>query len=71
MNGRTVAGALGSIGVLVVVLAGIYGFAGGSVLESPDELLAPTVGTLAVATAVVAGLIALGTRSVRRRTPYW
>lgn len=68
----TIAGLLGSLAVAVLVVLGVYGFVTGYLLESPGDLFAPSIGTLAVTIVVVAALIGLGTRSTGRlRNPYW
>ncbi|RQG97681.1 hypothetical protein [Natrarchaeobius chitinivorans] len=72
MNDRRLTGLLGVIVVAGVVIVGLYGFASSYLLESAGDLLAPSVGTLAVAAIVVAALIILGARSKRwRENPYW
>ena len=71
LNDRTT-GALGMLVVVVLVLAGLYGFASGALLEPSSELLVPTVGALVITAAAVGVLTALGARYGRwLATPYW
>lgn len=69
---RTVTGFVGILTVVGLVLIGSYGVVDGYLLESADELLAPSIGALAVAIVVVGGLTILGTQAGRRlETTYW
>lgn len=68
----TIPGLLGALSIGVLVVLGVYGFVTGYLLESPGELLVPSVATLAVTVAVVGVLVLLGARSRRwRQNPYW
>lgn len=59
------------LGVAVLALAGVYGFASGAALEQSDVLV-PTIGALATTGVVIGALIALGARDGRwLATPYW
>lgn len=72
METRTTAGLLGTIVIAVTAALGLYGFTNGYLLESPGELLAPSVGVLAVAVVFVLALSAVGARSGRwLENPYW
>jgi hypothetical protein len=72
MDTRSSTGLLATLAITLLVCLGVWGFLSGSVIESSGELLVPTLGTLVVAVAVVAALIAAGARSTRwRQNPYW
>ncbi|EMA44429.1 hypothetical protein [Halobiforma nitratireducens] len=74
MNDRTlsVTGLLGTIVIVALAALGVYGFVTGYALESAGELLAPSLGVLAVALVVVAVLAGLGARSKQWvQSTYW
>ncbi|SDQ92918.1 hypothetical protein [Natronobacterium texcoconense] len=74
MNDRTVTitGLLGTLVIAALAVLGVYGFVTGYLLESPGDLLAPSLGVLAVTIVFVGALIVLGARSRRwRQNPYW
>lgn len=72
MDTRSSTGLLGTLVIATLVALGLFGFLTGYVIDSPGEWLAPTIGSLAVAAAVVGLLIVAGARSRRwRQNPYW
>ncbi|TYL36575.1 hypothetical protein CV102_21200 [Natronococcus pandeyae] len=72
MDTRSSTGLLGTLVIATLVALGLFGFLNGYVIDSPGEWLAPTIGSLAVAVAVVGVLIVAGARSRRwRQNPYW
>ncbi|MFC4437380.1 MULTISPECIES: hypothetical protein [Natrialbaceae] len=72
MDTRSSTGLFATLVIVALVALGLFGFLTGYALESPGAWLAPTIGTLAVAVAVVGALIVAGARSRRwRQNPYW
>ena len=72
MDTRSSTGLLGTLVIATLVALSLFGFLNGYVLGSPGAWLAPTIGSLAVAAAVVGLLVVAGARSRRwRQNPYW
>jgi uncharacterized membrane protein len=72
MDTRSSTGLGGTLAITLLVCLGVWGFLSGSVIEASGDLLAATLGSLAVAVVVVAALIVVGARSTRwRQNPYW
>ena len=74
MEDRTLSilGLVGVVSVLVVAVLGVYGFVEGYLLESPGDVLVPTLVTLVLTALVVVLLSKLGARSRQwRQNTYW
>ncbi len=75
MNYRTPTAILGILAIALLVVVAIGSFVDSFALEATgttESLLAPTLGSLALAALVVVGLAVLGSRSRRwLANPYW
>lgn len=72
MDYRTQSAVLGLFVIAALVALGIASFVDSFALQTPETLLAPTIGSIVLVAVVVGGLVALGSRSRRwLANPYW